>query len=199
MQTFYRRHRPTNHYDLNVLPIDEHLCSLVAKRKAVSSNNPGYPPNEQIERWSEQYGLLENYVHSLFHTLYNEHLHLPRLEPEGFLGIVPVMKLSEMEGQAFLITHLRQYDNATVIYFQVDYTFQPQPTQGHRPHVHWELLISPEYNCYSSGGSGSNVHWTQKFVVSPRLPDDLRGLTFKFTWRYMRPDDEGEESGEVLL
>ena len=199
MKTVFRRHRPTNHYDPSVLPIDEQLCSLVAKRKAVSNNNPGFPSDEQIDRWAEQYGLHENHVHSLFLTLYNEDLHLPRLEPEGFRGIVPVMKLSEMEGQAFLITHLRQYDNATVLYFQVDYQFETKPTQGHPPHVQWELFISPEYKCYSSGGSGNNEQSTRKFVVSPRLPDDLGDLTFKFSWRYMRPDDQSEESGEVFL
>jgi AraC-like DNA-binding protein len=193
--------RPTKHYDQNVFPIDEQLCALVAKRKAVSNGNPGFPRIEQIEAWATQYGLYPSYLHSIFHALYNEQLHRPRVEPSGFRGIVPVMKLAEKESQVFLITHIRQYQNASVLYFQIDSKLENKCMEGRRPHIpHWELSVGPGYECYSSNGSGNNEQWIQQFVISPPLPDDLKDISFKFTWRSMPPDEESEViCGEVVL
>ncbi len=32
------------------------------------------------------------------------------------------------------------------------------------------------------GGKGNGEQWTHQFVVSPRLPDDVTDMTFKFSW-----------------
>jgi hypothetical protein len=129
------RRRPTKQYDENVLPIDEQLCALIAKRNAVSNNNPGFPPLEKIDEWAAKYGLYETHLDSVFHTLYHEELHRPRVEPTGFRGIIPVMKIAEAESQVFLITHLRQYENASVLYFQIDSKLESQSCERSRSHI----------------------------------------------------------------
>ena len=200
MQFSYRPRNPTKHYDENVRFLDEQLCELIAKRKSVSNDNPGFPPIEQINIWAEKFGLYENFLHSVFYTLYNEHLHRPRVEPAGFRGITPVMRLVEVESRVFWVTHLRQYENATVLFLQIDSTAENQSKEGHRPHIQWELSIGPDYDCYASGGSGNGEQWTHQFVVSPRLPDDVTDISFKFSWRKMPPNEDNEDvGGEVIL
>ena len=49
-------------------------------------------------------------------------------------------------------------------------------------------------------GKGNGEQWTHQFVVSPRLPDDVTDMTFKFSWRYMAPNEDNEDvGGEVIL
>jgi len=200
LQISHQVRRPTKHYDNKILSLDEQLCALIAQRKSVSNNNPGFPPIEQLSVWAQKYGLFESYLHSVFNTLYNEHLHRPKVEPTKFRGLIPVMKFVEADSQAFSITHLRQYENATVLYLQADGTVENETTTRRRPHLNWDLYISPEYECYSSRGSGNNEQWTQQFVISPRLPDDVKGITFKFWWRLMPPSEDSEDlGGEVIV
>jgi hypothetical protein len=192
--------RPTKHYDENVLSIDEQICKLIADRKTVSNNNPGFPPIEQIEFLAEKYGLFEKHLHSIFSVLYNEQFYRPKVEPNRFLGIKPIMKFAETDSKAYLVTHLRQYENATVLYFQVDSKLENQE-QGHRSvDIEWELSLGPEYDCYTNDGSGNNQQWTQRFVISPRLPDEIKDLTFSFKWKERKFNDESEiKSGEIQL
>jgi AraC-like DNA-binding protein len=82
----YRLSRPTNHYDENVISIDEQICKLIAERKSVSNNNPGFPPLEQIKLWAEKYGFYENHLHSIFKSFYNEHIFRPKVEQRVFLA-----------------------------------------------------------------------------------------------------------------
>lgn len=41
MQTSFRP--PTNYYCEELVPVDEQICGLLAKRKELSNNNPGFP------------------------------------------------------------------------------------------------------------------------------------------------------------
>lgn len=195
----HHRNRPTKHYDENVRRLDEKLVELIAKRKIVSSNNPGFPPNDDIDVWARKFGLYETFVHSVFNTLYHEDLHRPRVEPHGFRRIIPVMRLQEIDSQVFLVTHLRQYDNASVVYLEIDSKTENQSEPRHRPHVEWKLAIEPEYDCYATSGSGNSDHFTQQFVVSPCLPDKVENLVFNFKWSSRMPNIENGPEGEVVL
>lgn len=196
----HRLSRPTKHYDESVRPLDEQLCELIAKRKAVSNNNPGFPKIAEINSWAKKYGLYENHLHKVSYCIYNEQLYRPKVEPTGFLGIKPVMKFVEEDSKVFLVTHMRQYENATVLNFQIDSRFEHQE-QGYRPvPIQWELSLEPEYDCYSSNGSGNNEQWTQQFVISPRLPDNVEEMIFRFNWKLRIQDEDKEEiGGEVIL
>jgi hypothetical protein len=110
------------------------------------------------------------------------------------------MKLVEENSKAFLVTHMRQYENATVLYFQVDSKFENQE-QGPRPvHTEWELSLGPEYDCYTNDGSGNNQQWIQRFVISPRLPDNAKDLVFNFKWQERNFKENTEiRNGEIIL
>jgi hypothetical protein len=71
--------------------------------------------------------------------------------------------------------------------------------ETHREPIKWELSLGPDYDCYFSGGSSNNQHMTLQFVVSPRLPDNVEDMTFKFTWRRFRSPNEEGIGGEVIL
>ncbi|MCY0875359.1 MAG: hypothetical protein OWT28_03665 [Firmicutes bacterium] len=175
--------RPTEHYDERVRAIDEKLCEFIAKRKTLSHGNPGYPPMAQVETWAVQFGLYENYLHSLFHVLLNEDIHRPRVEPAEYLGMIPVLRLAETEGRVFLVSYLRQYQNATVLHLEIEDFVEEPSTEKPHGHVEWSVSISPEYESYWAGGGGSHNRWSHKFVVTPSLPDDVSHICFAFTWR----------------
>jgi hypothetical protein len=131
--------------------------------------------------------------------LYNENFHRPKVEPEGFRRIIPVMKLKEIKSQVFLITHLRQYDNASVVYFQSDSKSENQAQNGHRPHLKWALFIGPEYDSYPTSGTGGNDQVIQQFVVTPCLPDNVEDIIFRFKWSSRMPNEENGLEGQVVL
>lgn len=72
---------PTEYYCEELAPIDKQICALLAKRKELSHNNPGYPHLDRISEWSQQYELREDFVRMLFASLYHESSFLPRVEP----------------------------------------------------------------------------------------------------------------------
>lgn len=191
-------HRPTKHYDLNVQAIDEQLCELIAKRKKVSNNTPGFPPIEDIDLWAIKYGLYQEYLHCVFDTLYHESIHRPRVEPTGFRSILSVMRFKKADNKVFLITHLRQYENATVLYFQIDNGTEKYNETNNPSHFNWELSIGPDYDCYEKGSTGNSEHFTQKFVISPCLPDDVKEISFRFAWQNRNLDEDGL-NGEITL
>lgn len=76
--------RPTDHYDERIFHIDEQICELLQRPKAISDNNPGYPPFEYIENWANSFGLYEDYLKAIFGTLRSEEHYKPMVEPAGF-------------------------------------------------------------------------------------------------------------------
>ncbi len=50
-------HPPTDYYCKELAPLDEEICSLLAKRKELSNQNPGFPDPDLIARWSQAFGL----------------------------------------------------------------------------------------------------------------------------------------------
>jgi hypothetical protein len=83
---------PTEHYDEQLSPIDEQICSLLKQRKDISNNNPGFPPLENISRWAEKYGLYEDLLRSLFGVLENDEFFRPQVEPTDFQKYIKVLK-----------------------------------------------------------------------------------------------------------
>ncbi len=172
--------RPTDHYDERIVEIDEQLCSLIKARKDLSLNNPGYPPFEKISDWAAKFGLYEDFLKSLFGQLRNEEFYRPRVEPSVFLKQVPVLKAVEKDGDMYTVTFIRQYDNASVIYLNVDY--QPLGWEEHQPHRHHRFLElkMDGYDTRNNGGSGGQDHQTYQFVVVPPVPDDLANFRLEF-------------------
>lgn len=175
--------RPTEHYDKRLLPIDVQICSLLKKRKDLSNNNPGLPPDKTVSKWAEKYGLYEDYLKTLFGTMRIEEQLKPRIEPTRFRKHLPVLKSVEIDKRNYTVTFIRQYENASVVQLLIDWddTNDP-PIQLDRKFSrnHFQLFLGEQYECRLESGGGSTGHYRCKFVVSPALADDISGQEFTF-------------------
>lgn len=172
---------PTEHYCESLAPIDEQICALTAKRKELSENNPGFPSLELISAWCQQYELNETMTQSLFATMYNEH-HFSdhfQVEPTGFLKFIPILKYVEIDSVLYSVTHMKQYNNASVIYIETEVN-NSEPFVG-LGYAEVDLFISSDYQCRQHRGSGHEKGMQYSFVVSPQLPDEVSGLEFRLS------------------
>lgn len=169
---------PTDHYDERLYPIDEQLCSLLKQRKDTSNNNPGFPPLEDISKWAEKYELYEDLLKTIFGVLRNEDDFLPRVEPTNFQKYIPVLKSVEKDQCLYSVTCIRQYKNASVVNFIIDW--EPGEEEQFLRHSYWHLWLGEEYDCRQTGGGGSEGHISYNYIVSPPLPDDISGLDLIF-------------------
>lgn len=176
----------SGYYDQKLLSIDEQFCELIKQRKVLSNNNPGVPPLETVSKWTEKYGIYEDLLNSLFELLRNEEIFRPQVEPNNFRRHLPVMKVIENAERLYSVTFIRQYDNASVVYLTIDWddpnnSDYLEEIRRSRYEGSFHLYINENYDCRPIGKKGSGGHFTQKFVVSPPLPDDLTGLSLVFT------------------
>ena len=165
-------------YDERVISIDEELCALLHERDEVSSS-PGIPPAERIEDWARKFGLYEDLLHSTFRALHNVEDYRPRVEPHGFRKHLPLFQSAEQGHTIYLVTYIRQYDNASVLSLQIE---RGEVTDSKsNPPTYFQLSISDVYDCRRKEGIASDNMDTQSFIITPRLPDSLDGITFSFT------------------
>ncbi|NRF95986.1 hypothetical protein HQN89_34845 [Paenibacillus frigoriresistens] len=172
--------RPTEHYDERIFPIDEQICELLKQRKEISSNNPGYPKFEYIEKWANSFDLYDDYLKSVFHVLRNEEHYKPVVEPLGFRKHVPILKSKEHEEFFYTVTSMRQYINASVITFNIDWDVMSDHSLQSNKTRHFDLYLGDIYYCRMDSGGGSSGHFSFNYVVSPALPDDISGMDFVF-------------------
>jgi hypothetical protein len=173
--------RPTEYYDDKLLPIDEELCSLLQQRKQVSHKNPGYPKLEDIAKWAEKYDLYEDLLRSIFGVLENEEAFKPQIEPEDFQKYIRILQAVETEECLYTVPFIKQYANASVVHLNIDkeYDESYERERFHR-NSFWHLEIGNRYDCRVTGGGGSQEHTSFDFIVTPRLPEDLSGMTLTF-------------------
>lgn len=185
---------PTEYYCELLAPIDKQICALLAKRKEISKDNPGFPQPNLIAAWSQQYGLNEDWLRTIFAYIYGEHHFLPQLEPAEFLKFVPILKSVEIDGVFYAVTHMKQYSNSSVVYIETEVnTSEPYVRLGH---ASFELFISLEYQCRPDSGCGHKKGMQHSFVVIPPLPDEVNGLEFRLT---VKPHQEVPEIQKVSL
>jgi hypothetical protein len=168
---------PADYYCEELAPLDEQICELLAKRKELSNNNPGFPYLDRISEWSQKYELNEDWLRRIF-TIYMrlEDLFLPPAEPAGFIKFVPILKSVEINNMMYAVTHMKQYSNASVVYIETEFnTSEPYLRIGH---ASFELFISPEYQCRQSSGCGHGKGVQHSFIVTPPLPDDVTEIEF---------------------
>ncbi|MEI8588220.1 MULTISPECIES: hypothetical protein [Bacteria] len=172
--------RPAEHYDERLLSIDEQICTLLKRRKELS-DNPGYPHLDVISKWAKVNGLYEDYLRSLFGLLENDEHFRPQVEPVNFQKYIPILKSVEKEKAIYSVNFIRQYENASVVNFNIDWE-PDEENRRDRLHRHsfWELEIGEGYDTRITGGSGTDGHLNHNFVVSPSLPEQISGLEFFF-------------------
>lgn len=187
-------HPPTDYYCEELTPIDGQICELLAKRKELSDDNPGFPHLDQILAWSQQYGLNEDWLRRIFLLMYGEHNMVTPVEPSAFLKFVPILKSVEINHVVYAVTHMKQYSNASVVYIETE--LNKNEPFARLAHNRVELYISPEYQCRQNGGYGQQKGMVYPFVVIPPLPDEVAGIAFNLT---IKPFREIPEIQEVAL
>lgn len=190
--------RPTTHYDENITQIDKKICELIKQRKDISNNKPGYPPLDYISKWAETFNLYKDLLESIFGLLWNEELHKPIVDPETFIKNVPVLKWLEIDGKLFSINTIRQYSNASVVNFNVDWNDINDSENCDTYLPDYKLYIGKEYTCRIEGGSGSSGYSTHKFIISPPLPDNFSGIKLTFT-EYEPPFIDTPISSNIVI
>lgn len=169
---------PAEHYDEKLYPIDEQLCSLLKQRKDTSNNNPGIPPLEDLSKWAAKYELYEDLLRMVFGVLRDEDDFRPRVEPANFQKYIPVLKSVEKEQILYSVTCIRQYENASVVNFNIDW--EPGEEEQLLRHSYWHLWVGEDYDCRQTGGGGSEGHISYNFIVSPPLSENISGLDLIF-------------------
>ena len=183
----------TDYYCNELAPLDEEICSLLAKRKELSEENPGFPNSNLISEWSQKFGLNENWLRRTFAVyLQGEECYQPPAEPMGFLKFVSVLKSVVIEDFSYTVTHMKQYSNASVVYVETELMIPGRFVRF--GHAGFELFIAPEYQCRQDGGCGSGKVMQHSFVVTPPLPDDIREVEFQLR---VKPCTENPEYQEV--
>jgi hypothetical protein len=175
---------PTEHYDERIESIDEKICDLIKLRKDISNNNPGFPTKHLITAWSNKYNLYEDLLNGVFGHLLNEEMYRPVVEPKGFIKNIPILKSYEEDDLFYSLTFIGQFENASVVHFNIDRNDSDETPRMYREHQWFELCIVDgevtDYDCRNEGGGGSRGHTSYSFIVSPPLPDDISTLKFVF-------------------
>jgi hypothetical protein len=177
-----KKFRYPEHYDQRAASYDEKILSLLNERKTAADNDPGIPPEEQLDQWAEKYGLYPDYVKAIFGTIRMEEDLRPRAEPEGFIKYVPVMRSAERDGKLYSMTAVKQYSNASVITMSVEWdeTAEERGPGGYPLFGQLRLFIEGGYDCRTGGAKGGNGSVSFTFTVVPPLPEKLEETTFVF-------------------
>ncbi|SPF41120.1 conserved hypothetical protein [Candidatus Desulfosporosinus infrequens] len=165
---------PTDYYCESLAPIDEQICALLAKRKEVFENNPGFPHLDIISSWCKQYELREDFVRRVFAGLYHEYHHFSLVVPTEFIRFVYILKSEKIGDVLYTIPYTKQYKNASRVYVETEVDTDDIK-------IHFELFISLEHECRPEGGIRHNRNMLRTFVVTPPLPDDMSGVEFHLT------------------
>jgi len=170
--------------DSRLVTIDEQICTLLQQRKEQAALTPGLPSDDTISKWAQQYGFDDTFLALFFQLIKSEKYYTSKVEPSGFRHYIPVLKTVEKGERLYTVSYVRQYDNASVVQLLIDWDEQQEPQltiQQKLERKHFGLYIDASYECRSKGTGGSNGHESSTYVVTPPLPDDLRGLHFVFT------------------
>ncbi|WP_405104210.1 hypothetical protein MHH28_16750 [Paenibacillus sp. FSL K6-1217] len=190
--------RPTEHYDERIIDIDKEICSLIKKRKEVSDNNPGFPPFEYISKWSEEHGLYEGFLMSMFGNMMNEEQYKPTIEPTGFRQHIAILKSVVIGDRFYTLTSMKQYTNASVLTLNIDWDNEPEMDSKSHQHSHYELNINDQYDCRMINGGSRSDHASYKYVISPPLPDEISEIQFRFK-EYSYPFNKSETGDEIVF
>lgn len=171
--------RPTEHYEESIFHIDEQICSLLKQRKERSDHNPGYPPFAYIEKWAARYDLYTDFLKFVFNALNYEEHYKSVVQPEGFRKHIPVHKSVEQGEFFYTVISVRQYNNASVVTFNMDWDVHNESLNTDKP-MCFEMELGEPYECRMDTGGSHAGHSSFTYVVTPPLPDYLKDIAFIF-------------------
>lgn len=189
--------RPTEHYAEGIAHVDEQICALLRQRKELSDNNPGFPPLQYISGWAEKYGFDEDFLQAVFGTFYNEAVFKPMVEPLNFKKHIPVLKAVEDGEFFYTLNSVRQYSNASVVTFTIDWDIMSEIEPGSRQYGYFALDLGRGYDCRMTNGGSTSGHASFHYVISPPLPDDVSGTGFIF--RECSGSNQNNETGKKVV
>lgn len=190
--------RPTEHYNERLITVDEQICELLKYRKELSDHNPGFPPFEYISKWAKTFDLSEDFLKAVFGTLLNEEHFKPMVEPSGFRKHIPVLKSVEDGEFFYTINSIRQYNNASVVTFTMDWDVTTEVPSNPHKYSHYEMHIGEKYDCRMTNGGGASGHASYNYVISPPLPDDISGIELVIK-EYSKPFKNNETGTKIVF
>ncbi len=110
-------------------------------------------------------------------------MYKPVVEPIGFLKNIPILKSFENNNVFYSVTFVRQFENASVVHFNIDRVDSEDEMPSMREPILFDLFIEGkevEYDCRNEGGGGYGGHESYTFIVSPALPDNLSEIKLIF-------------------
>lgn len=171
--------------------IDKQICALLQERKIRSEGNPGIPSDVVLKEWADQFQLEEEMLYSIFFTAYNEEMFKPVAVPTRYEKSIPLQKWYEKDAIIYSIASMQQYENASVLVMQT--TWDESRYKDDRP-IFTTLDLGSSYQVTATDGVGSSGTKIERFVVFPRLPDDLS--TIKISVKEL--SNESAEAGPLF-
>ncbi|MCG7436084.1 hypothetical protein MKX57_10665 [Lysinibacillus sp. FSL M8-0216] len=166
------------------LAIDEQICALLFQRKELSAHTKDSPTDEMMKEWAQKYGFDDKFLTMIFSVIKSEKYYQSRVEPVGFRQYIPVLQSQGVGDRIYTISYVRQYENASVVQLLIDWDYEEDSYQDihQRSNRHYlGLFIDQNYECRHTGACGSDGYESNRYVVTPPLPDDIQGLSFIFT------------------
>ncbi|HET7657136.1 MAG TPA: hypothetical protein VFK37_02510 [Bacillales bacterium] len=169
-----------NEYNEEVQRMDEQIFKLIHDRKEKAKGKPFVPPEELQEKWAKEFGMKQSEIGMFVHSLNHGSGHALHGESEkGELqGVLPIMKRSSSADWDIRITHAMQYEKASEVTVEASYQKEVQA----RVHLRVDLMLQvhggDEYVARFHGGGGGGGNMQVKYLVTPRLPDNLDSVKF---------------------
>lgn len=168
-------------YNGEIERIDEQIFKLIHERKQKTGGKRFVPPKELQEKWVNDFEMKKSEVNLFLHSLNHGTSHARQdFSDKGKLqGVLPIMKKGRTKGYECTITHAKQYENASEVSVEFAYMKEDETAPDHlQIHLLLEVHGEKEYVSRHHGGGGSGDMMSSRFLISPRLPEDLDSVSF---------------------
>ncbi|MCM3652612.1 hypothetical protein [Metabacillus litoralis] len=169
-----------NEYNEQFKSIDEGLLKLLSERKTLTKGKRYFLPYEIMEEWAKKYKLDIPHISWLFYSVNNGSTPFRPDEPGELLTVIPIMKKSVVGDFEYVLTHSMQHKNASLITLEIKQLNEDVEAGHLLPQLILEIISPINYNVNRNGSRGGGGQTQVRFLVSLRLPEDLKGISF---WR----------------
>lgn len=166
--------RIPNVYNDEFKAIDESMLKLVMERRKLAKGKRYFPSKETMEEWAAEFDMDIAQISWLMHNLTEgKPIFVPN-EPGELLNVLPIMKKSVVDGFEYHLTHSMQHRNGSIVFLEINRCQNEDVIGGHIcPQLLLEVTGSQEYSVRRNGSHGSDDHAQMRFLVVPRLPENI--------------------------
>jgi hypothetical protein len=166
-----------NEYNDEVKNIDEQLLQLFHERKRQTGGKNYFPPKELLQIWSEKFQLPIPQISWFLRNFSGSQPEMPN-ETGELLGILSIMKKSIVGDCEYTLTHAMQHEHASIVFIEIKRTQPNESNASIHPQLLLEIRGNQEYSVRNHGFHGGGAEAQGKYLVSPRLPDNISLLAF---------------------